>query len=169
MAEKSHKKLAKQVNKMRSALSRLMRENPREVLNINQMASRLELRDAVDKQILAAVVESMIKDKLLEEEVHGRFRWAGPVSELEGIILFNRSGNAFVAIEGRKDDVMIPEHHTGMAFHEDRVLVQINTGKPGSRTKGRVTEIVERARTVFACVIFQNQARRPQDVFHYQC
>lgn len=159
MAEKSHKKLAKQVNKMRSALSRLMRENPREVLNINQMASRLELRDAVDKQILAAVVESMIKDKLLEEEVHGRFRWAGPVSELEGIILFNRSGNAFVAIEGRKDDVMIPEHHTGKAFHEDRVLIQISTGKPGSRAKGRVTEIVERARTVFACVIFQNQAR----------
>lgn len=142
---------------MRGAVSRLYRENPKELLNHKQISARLKVSDAVDKQILIAVLESMAK--LLVEEQRGKFRWNGPVEELEGIITFNRSGNAFVEVPGQDRDVMIPENYTGKSLHEDRVVIRMLSNKKGGRPKGKVVEIVERARTSFPCVIFQNQRR----------
>lgn len=143
---------------MRSAITRFYRENPKELLNYKQLAARIEIGDAVEKQILISVIESMVKDRLLVEEQRGKFRWTGPVEELEGIISFSRSGAAFVEIPGKAQDIMIPEQYTGKAFHEDRVLVRLLArGKKGGRPKGKVVDIVERARTIFPCVVFQNQ------------
>lgn len=140
-------------------MSRFYRENPKETLNHKQIAARLKLNDAVDKQILVAVLESMVKDQLLTEEQRGRFRWIGPLEELEGMITFNRSGNAYVEIPGHEQDIMVPEHYSGKAFHEDRVLIRKINHKKGGRPKGKVIEIVERARTSFPCIIFQNDRR----------
>ncbi|MEZ4720886.1 MAG: ribonuclease R [Flavobacteriales bacterium] len=156
MPKKTHKQLAKQVTRFRNYVSQLYRDNPKDLMNYKQLAARLDIKDAVEKQILVAVLEAMVKDKLLIEEQRGKFRWNGPVEELEGIISFNRSGNAFVEISGMAQDVMIPENYTGKAFHEDRVLIRLLSSKKGARAKGKVVEIVERARVIFPCVIFQN-------------
>jgi ribonuclease R len=156
MSKQTHKKLAKQVKRMRSFVTQVYRDNPKQILNYKQIASKIGLDDAVQKQILVAVLEAMVKDKLLTEVKRGKFSWMGPIEEMEGIILFNRSGNAFVEIQGQAQDVMIPENYTGLAFHEDRVIIRLNNTKKGGRVKGRVVDVVERARTTFPGVIFQN-------------
>ena len=140
MSKKTHKKLAKQVKRIRSFVTQLYRDNPKSLLNYKQIAARLDLNDAVDKQILVAVLEAMVKDELLKEAARGKFCWIGPIQELDGIIMFNRSGMAFVEVAGQPQDVLIPEHYTGKAFHEDRVLIRLSTGKKGSRQKGKVVE-----------------------------
>jgi ribonuclease R len=156
MSKNTHEKLAKQVKRMRSFVSQVYRDNPKELLNHKQIAARIKISDTADKQILIAVIESMLKEKLLAEEARGKFRWNVKLEELEGTILFNRSGMAFVAVSGLDQDVMIQEHNTGTAFHQDRVLVSLTSGKKSDRQKGRVVEILERARTTFPCVIYQN-------------
>lgn len=157
MSKKTHKKLAKQVKRIRSFVTQLYRDNPKSLLNYKQIAARLDLNDAVDKQILVAVLEAMVKDELLKEAARGKFCWIGPIQELDGIIMFNRSGMAFVEVAGQPQDVLIPEHYTGKAFHEDRVLIRLSTGKKGSRQKGKVVEVIERARESFPCVLHQHE------------
>jgi len=146
MPKKTNKKLSKQVSKCRNKVSRFFRENPSALVNYKQLSSRLDIKDAVEKQILVAVIESMIKDQLLQEEHRGKYRWTGPLDELEGIISFNRSGNAFVEVSGYERDVMIPEHYTDRALDGDLVQIRmINGKKSGGRPKGKVIKIVERA------------------------
>ncbi|MBT3646962.1 MAG: ribonuclease R [Flavobacteriales bacterium] len=156
MANPSKKKLDKQVKKLRSKISRHFRESPKEVLNHKQLASRLGIKDSVEKQILIAVIEALIKDGLLGEEQRGKFRWLGAVDDLEGIIAFNRAGNAFVEVHGFNKDIMIPEKYTGVAFHGDLVALRLLTGKGSSgRPKGKVTSILERARVSFPAILFR--------------
>ncbi len=141
---------------MRSFVTQVYRDSPKSLFNYKQLAAKIDLESAEEKQVLVAVLESMVKDGSLEEVARGKFIWKGPVEELEGTILFNRSGNAYVAIEGQAEDVMIPEHFTGNAFHEDRVLIRLSTGRKSARQKGKVVEVLERARSIFPAVIFQN-------------
>lgn len=149
--------MAKQVKRLRTAITMLYRDHPKEVLNHKQLAARLHIKDAAEKSIMIAVLESMVKENHLEEVSPGKFRWSGPLEELEGMIVFNRSGIGFVEVEGHEEDIMIPEHQCGIAMHEDRVLIRLIGGKKGSRKKGKVVSVVERARTTFPAVIFQNE------------
>lgn len=93
MSKKSFKKLAKQVKRTRSFVTQVYRDNPKALLNHKQLAARLEIQDAVQKQVLIAVLEAMVKDGLLKEASRGKFCWIGPIQETEGIIMFQRSGD----------------------------------------------------------------------------
>lgn len=160
MSKNSLKKLSKHVKKLRNRVSRFYRENPSALVNYKQLASRLDITDAVEKQILIAVIESLIKDELIEEAHRGKYKWVGPVDELEGIISFNRSGNAFVEIQGYNRDVMIPEHQTDKALDGDLVQIRMLSGKrSGGRPKGKVIAIVERAHETFPAVLFKHEGR----------
>ena len=59
MSKQTHKKLAKQVKRMRSFVTQVYRDNPKQILNYKQIASKIGLDDAVQKQILVAVLEAM--------------------------------------------------------------------------------------------------------------
>lgn len=160
MSKKTPKKLNKQVKKYRNQVSRFFRENPSSLVNHKQLSARLQITDAIEKQVLVAVTESMIKDGLLKEEHRGKYRWSGPLDELEGLISFNRSGMAFVEIPGYARDVMIPEHYTDRALHGDLVQIRLISGKKSSgRPKGKVISIVERAHETFPAIIFKNEGR----------
>ncbi len=160
MSKKTHKKLEKQVKKTRNRISRFFREQPNSVVNHKQLSAKIGIKDAAEKQILIAVIESMIKDGLIAEERRGKYRWTGPVDELEGIISFNRSGNAFVEIQGFARDIMIPEQYTDRALDGDLVGIRLLSSRQGSgRPKGKVINIVERAHEIFPAVIFMHEGR----------
>lgn len=153
------KRLAKQVKRLRSRISDHYQSQPSDLLNYKQLAARLGITDAVEKQILVAVIEALVKDGYLEEKQRGKFAWIGPMNEYEGIIQFARNGTAYVEVAGMAEDVMIPENLTGRAFHADLVRITILKGGKKSRAKGKVMDVLERARTSFACTLFKHQNR----------
>jgi ribonuclease R len=160
MSKQNLKKLEKQVKKFRNRVTQYFQENSTALVNHKQLAARVEIHDAVEKQVLIVVIESMIKDGLLSEEHRGKYRWTGPTQQLEGIISFNRSGNAFVEIAGYKKDVLIPESFSDRALDGDLVEIRLLAGgKKDGRPKGKVIRIVERARESFPAVIFQHNGR----------
>lgn len=159
MPKSSQKQLAKQVKKFKGRITRYFNEHPNESLNQRQLAARLKITDAVEKQVLRVVLESMMDEKLLKEEKRGKYRWSGPVMQLQGRILFSRSGSAFVEIEGNARDVMIPEQYTGQAFHEDIVAIKMLSGHRGGRPKGKVIGVLERARDTYPAIIFKQGKR----------
>jgi ribonuclease R len=161
MSKNTHKKLEKQVKKLRSFITSFFRDQPNALVNHKQLSAKLEIGDAVQKQILIAVIESMIKDGLLTEEPRGKYKWSGPTEEMQGIISFNRSGNAFVALSGFAKDIMIPENYTSTALDGDLVAIRLITGKGKSgRPKGRVIKIIERAHNTFPAVLFEHDGRQ---------
>ncbi len=160
MPKQTQKKLAKQVKKLEGRVSHYFKENPKSLINQKQLAARLEIDDAVERQLLAAVIESLIKQGLLDEPHAGKFIWKGPLDEMQGIISFNRSGNAFVEIAGFSKDVMIPEQFTGKALDGDLVSIRLlNSRKDSGRVKGKVIDVIERARETFPAIIFKNEGR----------
>ena len=65
-------------------------------------------------------------------------------SFLTGIYISNHRGFGFVEVEGREQDLFIPEEHTNGAFHNDLVQVALIKGRSGKRQEARVIRIVER-------------------------
>ena len=61
-----------------------------------------------------------------------------------GTFISHAKGFGFVEIEGRTEDLYIPEDMTGGAFHLDRVQVALLPGRRGVRQEAQVVKILER-------------------------
>nr|WP_081842983.1 ribonuclease R [Butyrivibrio sp. WCE2006] len=67
---------------------------------------------------------------------------------ITGTFISNQRGFGFVEVEGREEDIFIPEEYTGGAFQGDTVEVMITSDKDqngGMRDEGRVVNILVRA------------------------
>jgi ribonuclease R len=67
-----------------------------------------------------------------------------------GTLDVSRSGVGFVIVDQLDKDILVKPNHFGMAFHGDKVRVQVNTSDhTGKRMEGVITDVVERKHTSF--------------------
>lgn len=94
---------------------------------------------------------------------------------LTGTFIGNANGFGFVEIEGREEDLFIPEDKTGGAFHKDTVEVALLPLKSSKRQEAQVLKVIargmtqvvgtyERTRDNFGFVVPDN-TRLAQDIF----
>ena len=94
---------------------------------------------------------------------------------LVGTFISNAKGFGFVEIEGRDEDLFIPEDKVNGAFHKDTVQVALLGEKNGKRQEAQVLRVLERGMTQivgtyersgsnFGFVIPDN-AKLPQDIY----
>lgn len=94
---------------------------------------------------------------------------------LTGTFISNAKGFGFVEVEGRDEDLFIPEDRVNGAFHKDLVQVALLEKKSGKRQEAQVLRILERgltqivgtyekSRDNFGFVIPDN-GKLPQDIF----
>ena len=67
--------------------------------------------------------------------------------ELTGTFISHPKGFGFVEIEGRDEDLYIPEDCVNGAFHKDTVRVSLLSGQRGRRQEAQVIEIISRGIT----------------------
>ncbi|MBP3602922.1 MAG: ribonuclease R [Lachnospiraceae bacterium] len=67
--------------------------------------------------------------------------------ELIGTFISNSRGFGFVEIEGREQDLFIPESGVNGAFHKDKVQVELLNEQRGKRPEAKVVAILEHALT----------------------
>ncbi|MCI8800426.1 MAG: ribonuclease R [Lachnospiraceae bacterium] len=94
---------------------------------------------------------------------------------LTGTFVSNAKGFGFVEIEGREEDLYIPEEHTGGAFHKDTVEVALLPENEGKRQEAKVVRIIARGMTQVVGTydragehygfVVPDNARLPQDIF----
>ncbi len=65
--------------------------------------------------------------------------------ELIGTFISHPKGFGFVEIEGREEDLYIPENCVHGAFHKDTVKVSLLSGQGGKRQEAQVIEVVARS------------------------
>ena len=66
---------------------------------------------------------------------------------LTGTFISNAKGFGFVEVEGRDEDLFIPEDKQGGAFHKDTVEVALLPAKTGKRQEAQVIRIIARGMT----------------------
>ncbi len=76
----------------------------------------------------------------------------------EGTIHITRRGTGFFSINEDTEDVLIPREELNTALPDDTVRVEL-TGPEKPRQKGKVTEIIERARTTFVGTLSEENGK----------
>lgn len=93
---------------------------------------------------LKQILEDLLSEGKLQITKRGKYlKGEGRPEGLTGTFISNARGFGFVEIEGREQDLFIPENETGGAFHQDKVQVELLKSQHGKRQEARVVKILE--------------------------
>ena len=138
-----------------------------------ELASFLQVAKE-DREKLREVLQELLAEGKLMLTAKGKYMKSDG-SVLTGTFISNATGCGFVEIEGREEDLFIPEDKTAGAFHKDIVQVTPLPGNSGKRQEGQVVKIIargmshvvgtyERTRENFGFVLPDN-GKLSQDIF----
>lgn len=105
-----------------------------------------------DRPILSSILQELLVENKIEISKRGKYSILDPNKVktedlITGTFISNQKGFGFVEVEGREDDLFIPESKVNGAFHLDIVNVRILKGSRGRRVEAEVVNIVERVTT----------------------
>ncbi|MCM1049458.1 MAG: ribonuclease R [Clostridiales bacterium] len=95
-----------------------------------------------DREEFRRVLSVLLQEGRLQLTSKGRYMKADE-RFLTGTFISNSKGFGFVEIEGREEDLYIPEDMVNNAFHKDKVQVELLPGKRGKRQEAVVRKILE--------------------------
>ena len=88
-----------------------------------------------DREEFRIILQELLAEGKLQQTAKGKYV-KGDNQQLIGTFISNAKGFGFVEIEGREDDLYIPEDKLGGAFHKDTVQVVLLSGGQGSSGNG---------------------------------
>lgn len=98
-----------------------------------------------DRPELNRILNELLAEGKLSVTKKGKFVKAkNSDKELIGTFISHPKGFGFVEIDGREEDLYIPENCINGAFHKDTVKVALMSGRSGRRQEAQVIEIVAR-------------------------
>lgn len=98
-----------------------------------------------DRPELNRILNELLAEGKLSITKKGKFVKAKNADkELVGTFISHPKGFGFVEIDGREEDLYIPENYVNGAFHKDTVRVALLSGHSGKRQEAQVVEIVAR-------------------------
>ena len=97
-----------------------------------------------DREELKETLLSLLEEGRIEISKKGKYTIAQS-KDIIGTFVSNQHGFGFVEIEGREDDLFIPEKEVHGAMHGDTVAVALVSGRPGKRQEAKILKVVERA------------------------
>lgn len=101
-----------------------------------------------DRNELNRILNELLAEGKISITKKGKFIKAKhSAEELVGTFISHSKGFGFVEIEGREEDLYIPENYVNGAFHKDTVKVALLSGHTGKRQEAQVVEIVSRGMT----------------------
>lgn len=142
-----------------------------------------------DREEFRVILQELLAEGKLQQTAKGKYI-KGDNQLLIGTFISHSKGFGFVEIEGREDDLYIPEDKVGGAFHKDTVQVVLLSGGQGTGGRGGfgskssnggkrqeaqvvriiargMTQVVgtyQRSRENYGFVVPDNQ-KLPQDIF----
>ncbi|MDE7282924.1 MAG: ribonuclease R [Lachnospiraceae bacterium] len=95
-----------------------------------------------DREEFRKVLSALLQEGKIQLTAKGRYMKADN-RFLTGTFISNARGFGFVEIEGREEDLYIPEDMVNNAFHQDKVQVELLPGKRGRRQEAVVRKVLE--------------------------
>ncbi len=126
-----------------------MTQNSSKIYNYKHISDGIDYKNPRQReQVIQALHQLRAEDKIQEVE-KGKYIINLKISgTLTGIIDFNQSGNAYVAVEGMEDDVFVHAKNVKNAMQGDQVLI-VTYHYKGKKLEGSVVEVLDRKREEF--------------------
>lgn len=102
--------------------------------------------DSKEREELRTCLQELLAEGRLILTARGKYMRSDGRA-LTGVFISNAKGFGFVEIEGREEDLFIPEDKTGGAFHKDTVQVALLPARTGKRQEAQVVRIIARGIT----------------------
>lgn len=96
-----------------------------------------------EREAFRNVLQALLSEGRIQVTKQGKYV-KPDANQPVGIFISHAKGFGFVEIEGREEDLYIPEDKTGGAFHMDRVQVTLLPGERGKRQEAAVIKVLER-------------------------
>lgn len=96
-----------------------------------------------EREQFSQLIQELNQEGSIEISSKGKI-FVSSGEKLIGKFISHSKGFGFVEIEGREDDLFIPEDHVNGAFHQDTVEARIITGQKGKRQEAEIVRIVSR-------------------------
>lgn len=149
---KKNEELFQQVNtenqtweKRKELLKALMRDPLYVPMKEKELAVLLSVAKE-DREDLRRILQELLAEGELMVTARGKYQKSDGTI-LTGTFISNPKGFGFVEVEGREQDLFIPEEYVGSAFHKDTVQVALLPPSGGKRQEARIIKILARGIT----------------------
>jgi len=156
MSKKKKNKKAKnhRKNEITKGIFTVLEKDPKKSFNYKQIASKIGVTDAHDRNTLIKRLVQLKEKKRIIEVERGSYK-AIPSTKTyhTGTVDITGRGNAYIIIEGMDDDVFVPFNKLKKAFHNDTVEVYIYPRRKGKKLEGEISKIVKRKKMEFVGIV----------------
>ncbi len=154
MSKKEKKARNHRTNEITKGIFTVLEKEPKKSFTYKQIASRMGIVDANDRNQLIKKLTQLKESKRILEETRGHFRVVASTKTYHtGTVDITGRGNAYIVIEGMEDDVFVPFNKLKKAFHKDTVEVYIFPRRNGKKLEGEITRVIERKKTAFVGIV----------------
>ncbi|AYO58753.1 ribonuclease R [Chryseobacterium sp. 6424] len=128
---------------------RFMNERSTKIHNYKQIADGIDYRNPRQRELVIQALHKLLAAQRIEEVQKGKYIINLKINDtVTGIIDFNQAGNAYVSVEGMKEDIFIHSKNVKDALQGDQVLIVTYHFK-GKKLEGSVLEVIKRNREEF--------------------
>ncbi|MBQ0028279.1 MAG: ribonuclease R [Lachnospiraceae bacterium] len=105
-----------------------------------------------DRPVLSSILTELLTEQKIEISKRGKYQLLDAKNvKTEGLVtgtfISHSKGFGFIEVDGREDDLYVPENYTLDAFHLDIVQAKILPGQRGRRTEAKIVKVLERGTT----------------------
>lgn len=105
-----------------------------------------------DRPELSSILTELLTEQKIEISKRGKYQLLDPKNvKTEGLVtgtfISHSKGFGFIEVDGRDDDLFVPENYTSDAFHLDIVQAKILPGQRGRRVEAKIVKVLERGTT----------------------
>lgn len=106
-----------------------------------ELAAFMQVRPE-EREELKTILNELLMEGRLQISKRGKYSKGEEGGGLVGTFISHPKGFGFVEIEGRSEDLYIPESGVNGAFHQDQVQVELLKGQGGRRQEARIVKIL---------------------------
>lgn len=111
-----------------------------------ELAAFMQVRPE-EREELKTILNELLMEGRLQISKRGKYSKGKEGGGLVGTFISHPKGFGFVEIEGRSEDLYIPESGVNGAFHQDQVQVELLKGQGGRRQEARIVKILSHGLT----------------------
>lgn len=111
-----------------------------------ELAAFMQVRPE-EREELKTILNELLMEGRLQISKRGKYSKGEEDGGLVGTFISYPKGFGFVEIEGRSEDLYIPESGVNGAFHQDQVQVELLKGQGGRRQEARIVKILSHGLT----------------------
>lgn len=139
--------------KLKSAILSTLYEDPGKTVNYRQIAGTLGIKDQETRKLINIVLQELADNGSLDQLSRGKFKLKAKTGTATGIVEMQKQGFAYVNSDELESPVIISALNLKHAMEGDKVRIHVFARRKKHDVEGEVTEILERAKTVFVGTI----------------